>query len=222
MKIAIFTGPRVISAEDETLVRGVVREVIARGFQIYVGDATGVDYCVRKECFIKAREQNDEKFFANTFFPIQSLGRSAAGLAERSTRMVKDALRDADNDKIICIGFPNKPCPAGIIPARSWKSGAPGSGTWSTLALAVGNEIETWIVPLQSLGEGWHEKFIYDSYFMGGWSAWHFTPNASLFDQFPENAHDALANGWTEMAREGEAAEEVLAFDEAYERDREK
>lgn len=133
MRIAIITGPRAITATDETYVAGVIREIIARGFSIYVGDATGVDS-------IAYRLAPN----AMQFHPLSILGRTPAGLAERSSRMVKDALRIPA--KIICCGFPNRPCPESILPARQWRRG--GSGTWSTIALANGHDIETWVFPI--------------------------------------------------------------------------
>ena len=36
------------------------------------------------------------------------------------------------------LAFPAAACPAGIVPARSWRSGSPPSGCWSEIALAVG------------------------------------------------------------------------------------
>ncbi len=188
MKIAIFIGPRKISANDEQLVRSVVREVVARGFQIYVGDAAGVDAVVADEAYPRGFQQ---------FFLRPELGRTPAGLAEHSTRMVKEALH-AGADEILCIGFPNKSCPNGIVPARSWRSGGTeGSGTWSTLALCVGHEIETWIIPLSSCSLS--RQFISDRAWAGlEWhqfgkvfTGWHFTPAPSLF------THEELANGWT-------------------------
>jgi len=209
MKIAIITGPREISREDEKLVRAVVREIIAQGYEIYVGDAAGVDTIAR----LVGREK------AHLFFPNETLRRSPAGLAERSTRMVKEALRACpypahsfkNGDEIICVGFPNKPCPSGIVPAKSWRSGtAEGSGTWSTLALCVGHGIETWIVPLPE--HAMSGAFIYSwpamhwQQFGKEFSGWHFTPAPSLFsNQFPELGHDALCDGYTELARANSA-----------------
>lgn len=36
------------------------------------------------------------------------------------------------------VAFVSGPCPAGVVPARSWRSGRPASGSWSEIALAVG------------------------------------------------------------------------------------
>lgn len=176
MKIAIFTGPRVISAQDEQLVRSVVRDIYARGYSIYVGDANGVDGVVRNTVAPVVASPATRYESMHVFYPRDDLGRTPAGLAERSTRMVKEALRAAGNDKLLCVGFPNKPCPAEIMPGRSWKSS--GSGTWSTLALAIGHEIETILFPLTmgfSLPWGGWER-----YNMKVADGWRFTPAPSL------------------------------------------
>lgn len=210
MKIAIITGPRAVTAAEEQLVRAVVRELYARGYTLYVGDAAGVDD-IAADQFCRCYDGNSAQS-CRVFVPVAQLGRTPAGLAERSTRMVKEALR-AVKDGVICVGFPNKPCPAGVFPARTWKSG--GSGTWSTLALAIGNGIETWILPLTDsakLRTNWGTRF---DLFLEKYRAMHYTTSPPLF---PESAHDALcvglenlnsrqldhdelANGWTNYAR---------------------
>lgn len=62
--------------------------------------------------------------------------------------------------------FPARPCPARVAPGPRWCSGQPPSGTWSTLALAVGRGLpaavwlpEPLLPPLEwklrYLGGGW-------------------------------------------------------------------
>lgn len=218
MKICIITGPSVISAGDENLVHEVVRELIARGFTIYVCDADGVDFAAAHQV------QLSEAWLFNPnvlriFEPRHDLGRMPAGLAERSTRMVKEALHECrlhnqdvegeeypgydDPAEIICVGFPNKPCPAGIVPAKFWKSGD--SGTWSTLALAIGHGIETWIAPLTVFGAP-ADRFRLHLSHICNHVAWHFTPAPTLFSNLlPSTAHDALCAGYTELARANSA-----------------
>lgn len=146
-KIAIITGTREIAAEDEMYVAAVVREIIRRDFQIYVGDAKGVDAQTVQTILDMAFSTRPDARY-KIFHPIESLGRSAQGLAERSSRMVREAVRESAGGEVICLAFPNKPCPTGITPARSWRTGEPPSGTWSTLALAIGLNIETWVFPI--------------------------------------------------------------------------
>ena len=220
MKICIITGPRRINYQDEQLVRAVVREIIARGYTIYACDANGVD----EVAWTVAREESDRCSIGlyERFCPRPELGRTAQGLAERSTRMVKEALRDTrfdndgnefcdvDPDGVICIGFPNKPCPAGIVPAKSWRSGNDeGSGTWSTIALCVGHEIETWVIPLvpkpgkfseKSWAGPFHEwrdiapwGSLQWNCFTSDYCAWHFAP-ALQRDIFTDAGHEALVS----------------------------
>lgn len=211
MKIAIFTGPRQITTEDAQLIRAVVSEVIASGFAIYVGNALGVDAVVTAENYRRAEVNRQAEFrphYPFIFYPITSLGNTPAGLAERSSRMMREALRAAGNDEIICIGFPNKPCPAGIVPAKSWRSGtSENSGTWSTLAMAVGNNIETTIF---TLGE---DRWDFPSWFnanvsiwqeVGGWKH---TPAPSLFDIVPSTALNFDADDVSRYLFENERAQ---------------
>ena len=44
------------------------------------------------------------------------------------------------------VGFVSGPCPAGVVPARSWRSGRPASGSWSELALGVGLGVPSVVV----------------------------------------------------------------------------
>ena len=194
MKIAIFTGPRTIKREDEHLIYQVVSEVVSRGYIVYVGDAVGVDSAVSSWMLGYSYRQGMPRFSSmHVFEPLEKLGRSPAGLAERSTRMVKEAVHDAlqfgslQCGEILCIGFPNKACPSGIVPAKSWRSGNDeGSGTWSTLALAVGHEIETWIIPIGDLCRrtyqapwslDWRIETLFDCA-----DGLHFGPASSLFE----------------------------------------
>jgi len=60
------------------------------------------------------------------------------------------------------VAFVAGPCPAGIVPACSWRSGRPASGSWSEVALAVGLGLPVvvfWCAPgpavLPSRGGSW-------------------------------------------------------------------
>src|SRR5574342_557734 len=204
MKTTIITGPRVISIADEQLVRAVVREVIARGYHIYAGNAQGVDDLVY-------RESMGTKAAPHIFYSVEKFVHTLADLAERSTCMVQEALNNcfdrgpAREQEIICIGFSNKSCPAGIAPVRSWRAGEPGSGTWSTIALATGHNIETWIFPLHSSKFSehagfpkpflnfkdiapWPQSFAWENFATNhvcSAAAWHFTPAPNIFEVQP-------------------------------------
>jgi hypothetical protein len=207
MKIAIVTGSRKIAAEDESLVREVVRELVARGYTIYVGDAKGVDATAASVCY-------DCLTHPEIFSPILHLGRTPSGLAERSTRMVKEALANGFHCSdgrildVVCVGFPYRACPAGILPAKSWRTVEPeGSETWSILALCVGHNIETWIIPIDDCPlldaltfpeflevTGWNNAFNQQNF--NSVFSWHFTPAPTIL------SHAELADGWTEHIRD--------------------
>jgi hypothetical protein len=205
MRIAIITGPRDILDADELLIRKVVRELCARGYTIYMGDAVGVDSIALSECLLHSWD------CYRIFSPLASLGRSRNGLAERSTRMVKTALRDANGAEIICVGFLNMPCPMNIVPSRSWISGTPSSGTWSTIALSIGLGIKTWVFTFID--------FRMKGFFLPAWfyplptfvgsgdtmplgARYECLPKRPTSFLFPDFAHEALRNGWTDLAND--------------------
>lgn len=179
MKIAIITGTRNTATEaQQREIQEVIYALAKRGYSFYFGDAQGVDEVAYK-CAIDQDYRNNPKFSAmpllkyHRFFPTEKLGRSPAGLAERSTRIVKTAINDSHGDHVVCVGFPSTDCPDTITPARTWKSGK--SGTWSTVALAQGHQIETWIfnTMLQHGATGtawsgtWRREIFFDT--MPGW-----------------------------------------------------
>ena len=142
MRIAIVTGTRhAVNEQQKREIQQVISAVVSRGYALYFGDANGVDEIAYK-CAIEKAFSTAPLLFYKRFYPLEKLGRSAAGLAERSTRIVKTAINDSHGDHVVCIGFPSGDCPDTITPARTWKSGR--SGTWSTMALAQGHQVETW------------------------------------------------------------------------------
>ena len=68
-------------------------------------------------------------------FAAASLGSRAQALGARSGALVKWAA----SHSALWLSFPATPQPSGLVPARSWQSC--GSGTWSSLALAVGHSV---------------------------------------------------------------------------------
>lgn len=103
-----------------------------------VGDATGVD-----EIAIAIAVLNEiqcEVFKKDLRLPFKAQG------AERSTRMIKEL----NKYKGILIAFPNKPCPLTLKPSKAWGK-AQGSGTWGTIAIAVGHGLEVKLYPLTEI-----------------------------------------------------------------------
>lgn len=118
---------------------------------IAVGCASGVDAAVRM------RFDDYELFEARNYGQLSTP--HAAKLALRSTAMVKWVAKEGG----AMVGFPSKSCPEGLRPRKSWPSGYK-SGTWSTIALAIGLGVSTLIwspsgqVPdwgFEDLGMGW-------------------------------------------------------------------
>jgi hypothetical protein len=131
------TGPRRLTQQAEQ-VRKELRQLQQnnRCAIWHIGDAAGVD-AIAYELVLTELGNLRELHLKNPQLPQKAQG------AERSTRMVK-ALAAAGGT---LHAFPNKPCPLGLKPSRSWKS-AGGSGTWGTIALATGLGVPLVLHPL--------------------------------------------------------------------------
>jgi hypothetical protein len=140
MKTIAVTGPRDLTIAQIAQVRADFMRALQGVDKVHVGDATGVDeVCLgRTEHFRRDHHLHIKR---------QDLPVAARG-AERSTRMVKAALADGAT----LHAWPNKPCPEGLKPAKGWPRGAAGSGTWGTIALAVGLGMPVILHPLADLG----------------------------------------------------------------------
>ena len=79
------------------------------------------------------------------------------------------------------VAFVAGPCPAGIVPARSWRSGRPASGSWSEVALAVGLGLPVvvfWCAPGSAVLPSWGSSWVPAG--RGVWAlGWRFVPPAS-------------------------------------------
>jgi hypothetical protein len=119
------------------LERGQIGRVIAELKEIdltadlwHVGDAEGVDRLALMT--IRTRGTAYQLHEKNAELPHRAQG------AERSTRMIKELAATGGT----LHAWVNKPCPAGLKPGRSWGKAA-GSGTWGTVAIAVGYGMAT-------------------------------------------------------------------------------
>lgn len=132
-KAIAITGVRKLERGQYARVIAELREIEADLW--HIGDATGVDRLAlltaqAKGTAYQLHKKNDE-------LPPKVQG------AERSTRMIK-ALAATGG---VLHAFANKPAPDGLKPGKSWGK-AQGSGTWGTVALAVGHGLKVELHPL--------------------------------------------------------------------------
>ena len=126
-----FTGSRQITPDQHQIIEHHLAGICDKTISYHVGDANGVDSVVR------------DKLHNQKLTVYHAEGRQPWQLAERSKRMVR-AIAHTPNAKLIA--FPNKPCPEGVKPSKSFSG--KGSGTWGTVALAKHYGLAIEIVPL--------------------------------------------------------------------------
>jgi hypothetical protein len=122
VSVVSFAGDSVVGFSGS---RSVVPEFLASLFplvsgEVFVGCAAGVDAVVRGA------------FPAARVFRVSGSGRWA--FVARSVSFVR-SLSAAGG---VLFSFPSGACPAGVVPASRWVSGSSPSGSWSSLALALG------------------------------------------------------------------------------------
>ena len=127
-----FTGSRKLEPSQTRIIEERIEELKKGIAQYHVGDARGVDAVVRNSLRCQV---------------YQAEGRQPWQLAQRSAQMVR-AIANSPNAKLIA--FPNKPCPEGVKPSKSFSG--KGSGTWGTVALAKYHGLAIEVVPLT---DGW-------------------------------------------------------------------
>lgn len=134
------------------LERGQFAQVIAELRQIeadlwHVGDANGVDRLALLTAQAKAATYTRHE--KNPDLPYKAQG------AERSTRMIKALAATGGT----LHAWVNKPAPDGLKPGKSWGK-AQGSGTWGTVALAVGHGLQVELHPLteDAIAPDWLEQ----------------------------------------------------------------
>ncbi len=133
-----FCGSRSLSGPAAALCRSVSASLSASGSVVSVGCASGADAAVRSAVP------------SAVVFSVASglWGSGRAAYARRSAALVRSLPPGS-----AFVGFPAAPCPSGVVPARSWRSGRPVSGSWSALALASGLGLSVFVfgVPAPSL-----------------------------------------------------------------------
>lgn len=143
-----FAGRRGFPVPSSVL--SMVRLVLGRlpaGSPVGVGCCGGVPAVVRSVLGSRALV-----FSAGSFRP--------SALVSRSVRFVNWAL----SSRVLWVSFPVRPCPAGLGPSSSWVSC--GSGSWSSLSLAVGGGCPALVFCPGWVGGGAWAGF---SHLGGGW-----------------------------------------------------
>ncbi len=122
MALVGFGGSRSLGSAWSGLVGRVVVAVARAGRGVAVCSGAGASALVR------------QAWPTALIFSPSFSGRSA--LPARASAYVKACASAGPGSA--WVAFVAGPCPAGIVPARSWRSGRPASGSWSEIALAVG------------------------------------------------------------------------------------
>ncbi len=149
-----FSGSRsAISSSLNVLTE--VTKLIPDTTTIVVGCAQGIDKAVRNI------------FSDAVVFYVSDFGQGRGAFAARSIACVQRVR----HSRGIWISFPVDPCPPGLLPSINSSECfcGKGSGTWASLALAVGLNIPSlvWCPPgvevpqewnLKSVGEGWYQS----------------------------------------------------------------
>ena len=139
VNVVAFSGARRLNSSQTARVAELAPALTPAGATVLVGCAPGVDAVVRA------------RFPAAQVFAVASgrYGDGPPAYARRSAAMVRTLA--AAGSGALLVAFPTRPCPPGVAPASSWRSGRPASGTWSTAALAAGLGCALLVAPLVSL-----------------------------------------------------------------------
>lgn len=135
MKHIGITGPRWLTLNQAQNLAPQLEALMA-GRYCHIGDAPGVDEVAQHVA--QQHAQYFEIYRKRTDLPWRVRG------AERATRMMK---------ALAAVGgtlhaWPNKPAPYRLKPACNWPKYVEGSGTWGTVALAVGLGVPVRLHPL--------------------------------------------------------------------------
>jgi hypothetical protein len=165
MALVGFGGSRSLGPAWAGLVGRVVLAVSRAGRGVAVCSGRGASAFVRSACPS-----------AVVFSPSFS-GRGA--LPARASACVRAGASAGPGSA--WVAFVAGPCPAGVVPARSWRSGRPASGSWSEVALAVGLGLPVvvfWCAPGPAVLPSWGGSWVPAG--RGVWaSGWRFVPQAS-------------------------------------------
>lgn len=139
-----FSGYRSLDTIDRDMLQAVIAAVHPRA-GVAVGDSSGVDYEIK------------QAFPGSRFF--QRTANTPAAYAARSIRLARFVA--AQNYQLIA--FPGAACPPRVWPTvhPSHAFNGSGSGTWATVALAVGLGAHVWVcLPDGADSPPWHSVTI--------------------------------------------------------------
>ena len=124
------SGSRAPSPASASVCRWAVRQ-LAPHASVVTGCARGIDGVARL-----ARP-------SASVIRASAFGAGRGALAARSTAVVRAVA--AGDPSALWLAFPSGPCPAGLVPSRQSSAcfTGHGSGTWASLALAVGLGVPT-------------------------------------------------------------------------------
>ena len=133
-----FSGSR--SGVSASVLSSVVG-LVPSSSQVFIGCARGVD------AFFRAAFPSAEVFRASSF------GRGRGSFAARSVAVVR-AVSERGG---LWVSFPASPCPAGLLPSASSSKAFCGtkSGTWGSLALALGLGVPCLVFSPAGVPAGW-------------------------------------------------------------------
>lgn len=159
-----FGGSRSLGSSWAGVVGRVVLAVARAGRGVAVCSGAGASAFVRSAC-------SSAVVFSPSF-----AGRGA--LPARASACVRACASAGPGSA--WVAFVSGLCPAGVVPARSWRSGRPASGSWSEVALAVGLGLPVvvfWCAPGPAVLPSWGGSWVPAG--RGVWaSGWRFAPAA--------------------------------------------
>ena len=130
MALVGFSGSRSLPVSFASFVACVVAAFARSGRGVAVGCARGADALVRAGAASCGAPLSVFSVASGAF------GAGRAAFARRSVALVRAVAASGAGSGFV--GFVSVPCPSGVAPAPSWRSGARVSGSWSSVALAAG------------------------------------------------------------------------------------
>lgn len=130
-----FCGSRVLPSVFSPLVSSCVSSVAVSGRGVAVGCASGADAFVRRACS------------SAVVFSASSFGSGRDSFAARSAAFVRAVAASGSGCGLVA--FVSSPCPVGLLPASSASRcfAGFGSGSWASVALAVGLDVPVVVFP---------------------------------------------------------------------------